>query len=148
MQNNNIHYVVAGKGELVDEYNALAKELGIGECVHLLGYRTDIAELMKMSDLFVFPAFREGLPVSVIEAMSCGLPCIVTNIRGSRDLINGNGGFVLNVADFDKNLVKTLEKIPNFEVFSRSAYEHNTNEAKKYSADVIQQTMRKVYGEQ
>ena len=47
----------------------------------------DIVELLRASDLFVFPSISEGLPVALMEAMACGVPCIARNIRGSRDII-------------------------------------------------------------
>ncbi|MBQ9083010.1 MAG: glycosyltransferase family 4 protein [Clostridia bacterium] len=87
LQNGYIHYAIAGKGALHSELCALADSLGIGGRVHLLGYRDDIAALYKAADVFVHPSFREGLPVSVTEAMASGLPVIASNIRGNADLI-------------------------------------------------------------
>ena len=76
-----VYYVIYGHGPLMDVHKELAKELGVGDRVVLTGYRTDVADFYKMADIFLFPSFREGLPVSVMEAMACGLPIIATNIR-------------------------------------------------------------------
>ena len=76
-----------------------AKDLGIEKQLHLLGYRTDVAELYAMADIFVFPSLREGLSVSLMEAMSSGLPCVVSKIRGNVDLIQAEkGGFLCSPA--------------------------------------------------
>lgn len=88
INNPNIHYIIAGKGELQGYLLSLAESLNIVVQVHLLGYRDDIAELYKASDICVFPSLREGLPVSLMEAMACGLPCAVSKIRGNVDLIH------------------------------------------------------------
>ncbi|WP_242945890.1 glycosyltransferase [Anaerobranca californiensis] len=49
-----------------------------------------------MSDLFAFPSYREGLPVSLMEAMASGLPIVCSNIRGNSDLIeDGKGGYLI-----------------------------------------------------
>jgi len=83
----NIHYCIAGAGSLHDYLTALADELGIGTQVHLLGYRNDVAQIYKSADVCCFPSYREGLPVSVLEAIACGLPVVAADNRGTRDII-------------------------------------------------------------
>lgn len=68
----------------------------MSERVKLLGYRTDVSELYAVSDAFIFPSFREGLSVSLMEAMVSGLPVVVSKIRGNTDLIDDNGGLLFN----------------------------------------------------
>ncbi|MCD7716798.1 MAG: glycosyltransferase [Lachnospiraceae bacterium] len=92
----NIQYVIAGEGDKKDYLNQLAVENGVEERVHLLGYRNDVIELYSMVDIFVFPSFREGLSVSLMEAMASGLPCVVSMIRGNVDLIDERGGALFN----------------------------------------------------
>ena len=75
-------YVIVGKGDLKDE---LEKMDHTGR-LKLLGFRTDIKELLWCSDLFVFPSLQEGLPVALMEAMAAGLPVVASDIRGNRDL--------------------------------------------------------------
>lgn len=78
-------YVIAGEGinkELL-ERQAEASNVNL----RLLGYREDIPELLKLSDVFVLPSLREGLNVSLMEAMAAGLPCIAGKIRGNVDLL-------------------------------------------------------------
>lgn len=98
----NIYYVICGRGPLIEAHKELANELEVGDRVILTGYRTDVADFYKMADVFLFPSFREGLPVAVMEAMACGLPVIATDIRGSGDLIeNGANGALLDPSDSD-----------------------------------------------
>lgn len=97
---NNIHYIIAGQGPLYQYLLDLADDYGLKDKVHLLGFRTDVIELLKSSDCFVFPSRREGLPVALIEAMACGLSVIASNIRGSADLIqDGINGFLFDLKD-------------------------------------------------
>lgn len=97
---NNIHYLIAGQGILEDYLINLSKELKVDERVHLLGFRNDIAELNYSADLFILPSLREGLNVSLMEAMACHLPCIASNIRGNNDLIKDTiGGYLVNTND-------------------------------------------------
>jgi glycosyltransferase involved in cell wall biosynthesis len=62
-------------------------QAGLGDRLRLLGYRTDVAAILAASDIFVLPSHFEGLPMSVIEAMLCGLPVVATNIRGPREQV-------------------------------------------------------------
>ena len=108
--NENVYYAIAGRGGLQDYLQNLAASLGLGDRVKLLGFRTDVAELYATADAFVFPSFREGLPVSVMEAMATGLPCAVSRIRGAVDLIDENCGtlFAPHSVDECRNAIAAL----------------------------------------
>ena len=96
IKNPAIHYYIAGIGKNKEILEQRIYELGLDEQVFLLGYRDDISDLMRLSDVFILPSKREGLNVSLMEAMSSGLPCIVSDIRGNRDLIKeGQGGYLV-----------------------------------------------------
>ena len=73
------------------QLQSLCAELGIADRVHFLGSVSDIPALLAESDIFVLPTMgsgrMEGCPVALLEAMASGLPCIATDIPGSRDLI-------------------------------------------------------------
>lgn len=94
----NMYYLICGRGEQWPNLEQEAKELGISDHVVFLGYRHDVPELCRCSDLFVFMTLREGLPVALMEAMSCGLPTICQRIRGNTDLIDEGvqGDFIDN----------------------------------------------------
>jgi len=91
INNPNTYYIICGQGPLKDYLAGLATKLNISDKTFFLGYRSDILEIMKVSDIFIHPSFREGLPVSLMEAMASGLPCIASKIRGNADLIKGLG---------------------------------------------------------
>jgi glycosyltransferase involved in cell wall biosynthesis len=68
--------------------------------LRLLGYRTDVAALLRGADLFVLPSHREGMPRAIIEAMMTGLPVVATAIRGAREqVIDGETGLLVPVKD-------------------------------------------------
>ena len=117
------------------------------ECVKLLGYRTDIPEIEKISDLFVFPSFREGLPVSMMEAMAAGLPVIASKIRGNVDLIKvGVNGFLLNPKKHMEWGTKIIELMSQKDLLKRIS-KKNITEMKKYDKSVIRDQMESVYRE-
>lgn len=82
-----IRYMIAGEGELRSLLERTAKEAGLFDQVSLLGYRKDVADLYNASDLFVFPSHREGLSVSMMEAIASRTPVICSRIRGNVDLV-------------------------------------------------------------
>ncbi len=82
------HFVLVGDGELRPEVEAAIDEAGAGDRIHLLGWRDDVAELLPAFDVFVLPSLWEGMPLAILEALACGLPAIVSDIPGNRDLVN------------------------------------------------------------
>ena len=82
-----MHYLICGRGAQWQALEAEVEALGIRDHVTFLGYRQDVPQLCRCSDLFVFMTFREGLPVALMEAMSCGLPTVCSRVRGNTDLI-------------------------------------------------------------
>jgi glycosyltransferase involved in cell wall biosynthesis len=85
INDSSIFYLVAGIGDQKLYLEKLAKELNVN--LKLLGFRTDVAELYHLSDLYIHSSIREGLPVSVMEAMASSTNIICSNIRGCSDLI-------------------------------------------------------------
>lgn len=83
-----IKFISAGRGECMEALRQQTKELGLEDRVKFLGYRTDAGALYSVADAFVFPSFREGLSLALMEAMASGLPSIVGAIRGNVDLIS------------------------------------------------------------
>ena len=63
---------------------------GLGPRLRRLGYREDVPALLAAADIFALPSHFEGLPMSVIEAMLCGLPVVATDIRGPREQVVDN----------------------------------------------------------
>lgn len=90
LKNPKIKYVIAGRGQLDKYLENLSKELYINNQFILLGYRSDVAELYKCVDVFILPSIREGLNVSLMEAMVNNVICLASRIRGNIDLINND----------------------------------------------------------
>ena len=113
---DDVHYLICGKGPELKNLQELAKALGIQDRIHFLGFRTDIVSLLKQSDIFILSSLQEGLPRSLMEAMACGLPCVVSNIRGNVDLIEHNyNGYLCDPkkADDYANAISMLVKDTN-----------------------------------
>lgn len=102
LKNPNIHYIICGKGAEEENLKRLANDEGMFTTVHFLGYRRDVVDICSCSDVYVMPSFREGLPVSSLEAMYCGLPLISSKTRGLVDVNkDGINGFTCSCSDYE-----------------------------------------------
>lgn len=139
-----IHYAIAGEGINRKYLQNLAKELNIEDRIHLLGQRTDIEEIYKSADIYVLPSIREGLNVSVMEAMASGLPVIASDIRGNRDMVMPQGGFLVsptNVSEF----ADVISKLLNDDEMRKEMSEFNFRKSEEYAVKKINSLMLDIY---
>lgn len=94
----NVHLVVIGSLEK-NPYPALAREYGIEDRVSFLGFRRDVADVLRACDAFVFPSRYEPFGLVVLEAMACGLPVLTAESTGASDVVDASCGFVFADAD-------------------------------------------------
>lgn len=134
LRDKNTYYVICGRGPLMKAHKELAQSLGVGDRVVLTGYRTDVADFYKMADVFLFPSFREGLPVAVMEAMASGLPVIATKIRGSSDLVQQGALFDPTDVDGIARAIETLQQ---------SNVKHETA---VFDIHKVMESMKTIYG--
>lgn len=92
--------VLVGDGE---EREALEREraaLGLESCVEFLGMRSDIPRLLGAADIFLLTSISEGIPLTLIEAMAAGLPCIATRVGGVAEVVvDGETGLLAEAGD-------------------------------------------------
>lgn len=138
---------ICGIGERENQIRLLAQSLGLENNVVFLGYRKDIPQLLKRCDIFVFTSFQEGLPVSVMEAMACGLPVVCSDIRGNSDLIDDAlGGFTCNPHNSDE-FYNRLKLLCNNEEERKRLGQYNLEKIKKYSSQELSKKMKSYYSE-
>ena len=95
------HLAFAGRGQILEEMQQLATDLGVQNQVHFLGMRSDIPTLMRASTATLLASEQEGLPNCVMESLCLEIPTIGTEIRGTRDLLEGGCGLLFKVGDVD-----------------------------------------------
>jgi glycosyltransferase involved in cell wall biosynthesis len=83
----NAHVAIAGRGDERPRLEALARELGVPDRVHLLGLRDDVRRCLTAADVFVHPSRSEELPLAVLEAMAAGVAIVATRVGGVPDAI-------------------------------------------------------------
>ena len=105
----NVYFVLAGTS--IDYFNTTLIEwidkFNLSSSFRLLGRREDIFKVNSALDLYLSPSNGEGFPNSIAEAMSCGVPCIATNVGDCKQLIN-NDALISEVDDLKDLISKAL----------------------------------------
>ena len=140
-----VYYFIAGEGDLREHLQCIIDELDLSKRVKLLGYRTDVAELYQAADVYALPSIREGLNVSVMEAMASGLPVICGRIRGNTDLIDEDGGMLFDPHSVDA-CRKAIEAVLSKD--KKRLGKHNVEKIQAMSVEEINSKMKTFYMEQ
>ncbi len=105
-------FAIAGEGTLRESIQNQIEELELTAHFRLLGNRDDIAALLNAADLFVLYSETEGMPISLMEAMSAGLPAIASDLEGCRSLIQtGESGILLPFGSAEQLASAIIERL-------------------------------------
>ena len=138
----NFYYLICGEGENRKYLVELAERLGVGKQVKLLGFQSNIPEVLLACDCFVFTSFREGLPGALMEAMASGLPCIASKIRGCTDLL-GDSDYLFDPKNVDELADKMRSIVDKGERLREVT--RNSNNVVNFDLDHAIQSLKKLY---
>lgn len=160
LKREDLYYLVCGQGALMEELREYADSLGVGERVRLAGYVQDMERVYRNADIFVFPSVREGMPVALMEAMAAGLPCVVSDIRGCRELVRGvraaagsgtdcpayrgKGGFRFSLKH-PQQLCTAVRLLSGSARLRRAYGAYNREKIKGYDISAVQEKMKRIY---
>lgn len=142
LMRQDVYYLICGQGALQEELRNYAADMGVAGRVCMPGYQENMLQVYQSADIFVFPSVREGMPVALMEAMAAGLPCIVSDIRGSRELIDEGFRFPLDRPD---ELAKKLELLLDHAPLRQACGRRNQKKIEGYDIKVIREQMRAIY---
>ena len=109
------------------------------------GFRSDIVEVWRESHLAVLPSYREGLPMSLLEAASCGRAIITTDVPGCREMINGQNGLLVPVKNA-KLLAEAIIKLANDKQLLKHMGMHSRKMViEHFAANVVNKQMLAIY---
>ena len=121
-----VRAVIVGDGKLRDELHSLSMDLGIDSNVSFIGYQDDIENWLCKSKVFVLTSDSEGLSLSMMEAMMCGLPVVVSDVGDLADLVeDGVNGYLVPRRSpelFAARLIELLTDARKLEAFSQAAH--------------------------
>ena len=100
-QRDRLHLTIVGDGPLMPALQAQVAASGAAEQISLTGARADIDHLMRSFDVFALPSFAEGTPITLLEAMACGLPVVASRVGGIPEVVSDDSGTLVAPTDHD-----------------------------------------------
>lgn len=145
MKEKDIYYSICGKGNREEKLRKMIGEYHLEDRVHLLGYRTDVAEVLQSADCFAFPSKREGLGIAAIEAMACGVPVIAADNRGTREYMQHGWNGIVCQGDRQEEFEKAIKSLKSSVRRRKQMAENCQKTAGSFSIDATDKIMQRVY---
>lgn len=137
INDSDIHYILCGKGDQLKNLQDLARNFGLQDRVHFMGYRRDVVDICSQVDVFAFPSIREGLGLAPLEAMYAGLPLITSRSRGPVDfMIDGVTGYMA-MADDVEGFARGILSIKENEKLRKAMGERNKSTVQPFCMDSV-----------
>jgi glycosyltransferase involved in cell wall biosynthesis len=103
--------LIVGDGEERQSIQQTIRNLGLTGSVHMLGERSDVSKLLQAADTFLLSSISEGIPLTLIEAMATGLPCVATHVGGVPEVVDDGESGLLAEAGDDHQLAQQLVRL-------------------------------------
>jgi glycosyltransferase involved in cell wall biosynthesis/SAM-dependent methyltransferase len=143
-----VAFAIAGVGPDRAALETLAQQLGIADRVSFLGFRSDTAALLASADVFVLPSLSEGLPLSVLEAMSAGRPVIATAIGGTDEVLtDGETGLLVESGNSRALAAAVRRLLDDPALAAQLAMAGRVRVAQSFSADRMARQIERIYDE-
>ncbi|MBI4722343.1 MAG: glycosyltransferase [Candidatus Stahlbacteria bacterium] len=107
---------------------------------------TEIPKWLNAADIFLFPSRSEGMPVALLEALSCGIPAITTNVGGIPEVMeNGKTGWIVNIEDIDEIISRIKQLLDNQEIRTIMGEYARKIILNRFDKHIITAKIKKVY---
>jgi glycosyltransferase involved in cell wall biosynthesis len=139
--------ILVGDGEEREHLETLTDNLGIRECVEFAGRvpHERVQDYMNQAEVFVLPSLSEGFPVTILEAMACGLPVVATRVGGLPDVIeDGVHGYLVRTKESNE-IAETLLKLLQDEQLWETISKTNKQKINEYSWERVALALEKIY---
>jgi glycosyltransferase EpsD len=143
----NLRVVFVGDGPLLEDMKRLTSDLDIADVVSFMGGRRDVYKFCQLADVYISASLQEGLCVSNLEAMACGLPLVITDIRGQNDVcVDGVNGYLYDINDQNKFVQSIMTLNQDVDVYNKISM-HNIHDVNKFSLQNSLSAMSAIYKE-
>jgi glycosyltransferase involved in cell wall biosynthesis len=145
-QARNIFLIVVGDGELRIPLEKEIAQKDLTHCVYLAGSRSDVYQLLPGADAFILSSKREGVPMSILEAMAAGLPVIATKVGGIPEVIKDGQNGILVPPEDQNSLANAICRILDDPGFAANLGSRaRTTAEQNYSLRAITEAYTKIY---
>jgi len=145
-KNENVVFIIAGDGPLMNEVEKDVNYLGISKKVKLLGFRNDAYDIINICDIFALTSLHEGIPMVLLEAMYLGKAIVATRVGGIPEIISDHrNGLLIPAMDSKKFAAACLELIENRALREKIAANAKRDIETKYKNDHVVDKVEKLY---
>lgn len=138
--------VIAGQGEEEERLRALASDLGIADRVNFIGLRFDLPEIYQLFDVFLLTSFSEGISVTLLESMASGVPSVVTDVGGNREVVvEGETGALVPVDDDQLMSQRICELLQNQDKASQMRLAAREHVGREFSVQWMMEAYCQLY---
>lgn len=152
MQRQDVYYLLCGQGALREKLRRYADKAGVLDHIRMPGYQEQMSWIFQNADVFVFPSIQEGMPVALMEAMAAGLPCVVSDIRGNRELVDDaekhsyqDCGGIRFSYNKPEELQQALTRMLEDQQLRVACGRYNKEKIKSYELAAVQARMKVIY---
>lgn len=147
MLDNTVLHIV-GDGPLLTSHKELAEELGITDKIIFHGFQHNALDFIAHADALLMPSMHEGLPYTLLEAMSLGTPVIVSEVGGMAEVIENNVTGILLPSKDSHEIAKACSTVLSDEKFARTLSENAAKlQREKFTLDQMAESYLKVYSD-
>jgi N-acetyl-alpha-D-glucosaminyl L-malate synthase BshA len=146
-KNLDVKLLLIGDGKEKQNLEKLVKKLKLEKHVKFIGkiQNEEIPKYMALSNIFVLPSLSEGFPLTILEAMACGLPIVTTMVRGIPEVVeDGENGFLVEPKN-PKEIAEKVLLLLKDDKLREKISNNNKEKAKKYSWENVVEKLEKVY---
>lgn len=139
-------FIWCGDGELRQETEALAMQLGIHHQFHFLGFCRQHLDMVNTFDVFLLSSIFEGLPYALLDVMALAIPVVATDVVGTRDIIiNGETGLLVESENPEALSQAIIELLQDSDKRYAMGLSGRSLVAEKYDLSIMIQNMEKLY---
>ena len=145
IKRSDIYYSLCGDGPMAESLQEWIRQRHLEKQVQLLGYRTDVEDILQTADIFAFSSIREGLGMAAIEALACGIPVVAAANRGTREYIkHGINGLLCEAKD-EEAFRLAIEKLYMDRAYCKKMAKQCRASVEKFDIEFVAQTMNDIY---
>ena len=142
----NVYFIFTGDGPLKDQVNVLLKNLNIEKQVFFPGWRNDALELLAISDVYASVSLREGLPMSLLEAMAMRVPAVCYDVDGISEVITHNKtGFLVPPNDINTFAEKLKVLLRNSQLAQRFEAHIDRRDFAEFTSEIMVKKQERLY---
>jgi hypothetical protein len=141
-----LHVMFVGEGELEPAMREYAKNLGVDNRIHFLGYRNDVPSLLKASDVCLQSSYNEGFALSVAEAMASGIPVIASDVQALNEVVQNKISGLLFECGNPNDLADKILQILTNATFKNQLVIGGHERVKDFSIDNTATSLLSLYG--